>query len=225
MKLSIKMHEYKRIQAIQSTPATVTSTFIPPPVHNPNDEDDDIESTRSKRDREDVTAIDTALDDIAQRDNKRQKLDGSSSNAIVSYNAEQVSALSLYNSAVAPTDRIKTEHTSRALALRREKKTVETPDWHPQWKLMRVISGHLGWVRCLAVDPTNEWFATGAADRTIKIWDLASGTLKLTLTGHTHTVRGLVVSKTSPYLFSVGEDKMVKCWDLEVRMAFVVTII
>jgi len=34
---------------------------------------------------------------------------------------------------------------------------------------MRVISGHLGWVRCVAVDPSNEWFATGAGDRIIKV--------------------------------------------------------
>lgn len=89
------------------------------------------------------------------------------------------------------------------------------PQWHPKWKLYRVISGHIGWVRALAVDPTNQWFASGAADRTIKIWDLASGSLKLTLTGHISTVRGLAVSDRHPYLFSVGEDKMVKCWDLE----------
>jgi len=80
---------------------------------------------------------------------------------------------------------------------------------------MRVISGHLGWVRSVAVDASNEWFATGSADRTIKIWDLASGTLKLTLTGHINAVRGLAVSARHPYLFSCGEDKMVKCWDLE----------
>ncbi|WBW72431.1 Prp19 complex WD repeat protein Prp5 [Schizosaccharomyces osmophilus] len=89
------------------------------------------------------------------------------------------------------------------------------PEWHPPWKLMRVISGHLGWVRCVDVEPGNEWFCTGAGDRTIKIWDLASGTLKLTLTGHIAGVRGLAVSPRHPYLFSCGEDKMVKCWDLE----------
>ena len=49
----------------------------------------------------------------------------------------------------------------------------------------------------------------------IKVWDLASGVLKLTLTGHISTIRGLAVSPRSPYLFSAGEDKMVKCWDLE----------
>ncbi|KAI5462979.1 WD40-repeat-containing domain protein [Mariannaea sp. PMI_226] len=89
------------------------------------------------------------------------------------------------------------------------------PDWHAPWKLMRVISGHLGWVRSLAVEPGNKWFASGAGDRTIKIWDLATGSLKLTLTGHISTVRGLAVSPRHPYLFSCGEDKMVKCWDLE----------
>lgn len=90
-----------------------------------------------------------------------------------------------------------------------------SPEWHAPWKLMRVISGHLGWVRSLAVEPDNKWFASGAGDRTIKIWDLATGSLRLTLTGHISTVRGLAVSRRHPYLFSCGEDKMVKCWDLE----------
>ncbi|KAJ2450313.1 pre-mRNA-splicing factor prp46 [Coemansia sp. RSA 2336] len=89
------------------------------------------------------------------------------------------------------------------------------PVWHAPWKLMRVISGHIGWVRALAVEPGNQWFASGSVDRTIKIWDLASGTLKLTLTGHISPVRGLAVSGRHPYLFSCGEDKQVKCWDLE----------
>lgn len=58
---------------------------------------------------------------------------------------------------------------------RRAAPKLEQPEWHAPWKLMRVISGHLGWVRCIAIDPTNEWYATGSNDRTIKIWDLASG--------------------------------------------------
>lgn len=91
----------------------------------------------------------------------------------------------------------------------------EKPQWHAPWKLMRVISGHLGWVRSVCVEPDNQWFATGSADRTIKIWNLATGELRLTLTGHIMAVRALAVSPRHPYLFSGGEDKMVKCWDLE----------
>ncbi|MCJ1457366.1 pre-mRNA-splicing factor prp46 [Mycoblastus sanguinarius] len=99
--------------------------------------------------------------------------------------------------------------------VRRQNIQQPKPEWHAPWELMRVISGHLGWVRALAVEPGNQWFASGAGDRTIKIWDLASGALRLTLTGHISTVRGLAVSPRHPYLFSCGEDKMVKCWDLE----------
>lgn len=105
---------------------------------------------------------------------------------------------------------------NRALLRKKELAAREAqPVHHPAWKLMRVISGHLGWVRCVAVEPNNQWFATGAGDRMIKIWDMASGELKLSLTGHISTVRGLAISARHPYLFSAGEDKLVKCWDLE----------
>ena len=111
------------------------------------------------------------------------------------------------------------QQTKNSLALIKKKRAskVLTPDWHAPWKLKRVIAGHLGWVRAVAVDWSNEWFATGAADRTIKIWDLASGQLKLTLTGHIATLRAICISKSSPYMFSAAEDKTVKCWDLEVN--------
>ena len=89
------------------------------------------------------------------------------------------------------------------------------PAWHAPWRMYRAVADHLGWVRSVAVDPSNEWFATGAADRTIKIWDLATGHLRLTLTGHIEQVTGLAISKRHPYLFSASLDKEVKCWDLE----------
>lgn len=100
----------------------------------------------------------------------------------------------------------------------RARPEIPKPVWHPPWKLMRVLSGHEGWVRSIAVDPTNEWFASTGNDRLIKIWDLASGTLKLSLTGHISTVRGLAISDRHPYLFSCSEDCEVKCWDLEQNM-------
>jgi pleiotropic regulator 1 len=96
---------------------------------------------------------------------------------------------------------------SDALTLHKTTRTVK-PTYHAPWTLVRVISGHLGWVRSVAVEPGNTWFATGAGDRVIKIWDLASGALKLSLTGHISTVRGLAVSPRHPYLFSCGEDKV-----------------
>lgn len=105
------------------------------------------------------------------------------------------------------------EQNQNQIALR-QRKQVEV-QWHAPWKLKRVISGHTGWVRCIAVDPMNKFFATGSNDRTIKFWDLIDGKLKITLTGHVNTVRALAISDRHPYLFSCGEDKQVKCWDLE----------
>lgn len=46
----------------------------------------------------------------------------------------------------------------KALALRAP--VMPKPTWHPKWKLMRVISGHLGWVRSIAVEPGNQWYVT-----------------------------------------------------------------
>lgn len=40
------------------------------------------------------------------------------------------------------------------------------PKWHPPWKLYRVIAGHLGWVRCIAVEPGNE-----VCINMIEIWE------------------------------------------------------
>lgn len=69
-------------------------------------------------------------------------------------------------------------------------------------------------MRCLDFDVTNEWFATGSTDRTIKYWDLASGKLKLSMTGHINTVRDVKISPEHTYLYSCSEDKTVRCWDL-----------
>lgn len=108
----------------------------------------------------------------------------------------------------------KMKGTSKALIKKRMNSFIQ-PKWHAPWKLYRVAAGHTGWVRCLAIEPNNEWFATGSNDRTIKIWDLATGKIKLTYTGHVASVRDICISERHPYLFSAGEDKTVKCWDLE----------
>lgn len=106
-------------------------------------------------------------------------------------------------------------HTAQSSSLSRTPVRQEKPVWHRSWKLARILEGHHGWARALAIDPSNEWFASGAADSTIKIWDMASGKSKTMLTGHISAVRGLVVSPRHPLLFSCGEDKKIKCWNLE----------
>ncbi|KAL3417806.1 nuclear distribution protein pac-1a [Phlyctema vagabunda] len=58
-----------------------------------------------------------------------------------------------------------------------------------------------------------EYVATGARDKSIKIWD-TRGTLIKTLIGHDNWVRGLVFHPGGKYLLSVSDDKTLRCWDL-----------
>ncbi|XP_035830673.1 pre-mRNA-splicing factor PRP46 [Helianthus annuus] len=89
----------------------------------------------------------------------------------------------------------------------------------------KVISGHLGWVRSVAFSPNNEWFCTGSADRTIKIWDTGSGRLRLTLTGHIEQVRGTLLlffmhTLVFPLLTLQGKLLMLFCKMLLIRVSF-----
>jgi platelet-activating factor acetylhydrolase IB subunit alpha len=60
---------------------------------------------------------------------------------------------------------------------------------------------------------TAEFVATGARDKTIKIWD-GRGTLIKTLIGHDNWVRALVWHPAGKYLLSCADDKTIRCWDL-----------
>jgi pleiotropic regulator 1 len=160
-----------------------------------------ITSYKRKAEYSSAEALPASLEAAANPTKKSKKTTRSSSNALVL--------------AQRPNGNTPSPAGQTKSLIQRPNTTQPRPEWHPPWKLMRVISGHIGWVRALAVEPNNQWFASGAGDRTIKIWDLASGSLRLTLTGHISAVRGLAVSPRHPYLFSCGEDKQVKCWDLE----------
>mmetsp|Transcript_31760 Transcript_31760/g.38369 ORF Transcript_31760/g.38369 Transcript_31760/m.38369 type:complete len:497 (+) Transcript_31760:270-1760(+) len=186
-----------------SAPAEPGSSNVPRP---PKVDSDGAGPSSADAKPEKSSAIQRMIDDIP----KAGEALVSGNTALVTFKGDENSnsgALSLAQDS-------NTKQTSASL-IRRLPSKWPKPDWHAPWKLYRVIAGHLGWVRSVAVDPTNEWFVTGSADRTIKIWDLASGQLKLTLTGHIEQVMGLAVSDRHPYLFSCGLDKQVKCWDLE----------
>ena len=128
-----------------------------------------------------------------------------SSNDIRDVNAASTNEPSLVSALVLA------EHPSRPgpNSLGKETDSRETlkPNASP-WDLKRVVAGHAGWVRAVAVDPGNKWFATGGGDRLIKVWGLDSGELKSTHICHMSSVRGLGASFRQPYLFSCGEDKV-----------------
>ncbi|KAJ5114297.1 nuclear migration protein NudF [Penicillium alfredii] len=104
------------------------------------------------------------------------------------------------------------------------------------------LQGHGSCVECCAVAPQSShvhlaaldpsrspssqsaaFIATGARDKTIRIWD-DQGTVVKILEGHHSWVRGLVFHPGGKYLISVGDDRTIRCWDLSQEARLVKTI-
>lgn len=64
-----------------------------------------------------------------------------------------------------------------------------------------------------AATSSSEFLATGARDKTIRLWD-SRGTLLKTLIGHDNWVRALAFHPAGKYLLSASDDKTIRCWDL-----------
>jgi len=103
--------------------------------------DDDDDDTKEVGGDEEV---DKDMERMERRQKERKKRERST--AMVEY-VERKKLKEKQESAIPKTQ-------AQALALRRKmQNTVQRPSWHPHWKLMRVVSGHLGWVRCIDVEP------------------------------------------------------------------------
>ncbi len=75
-------------------------------------------------------------------------------------------------------------------------------------------AGNTSPVHSVVVSPDGNTIISGGRDNTIKVWDLADGTLLRTLTGHTHNVRSVAISPAGKTIVSGSRDKTVKAWRL-----------
>jgi WD40 repeat protein len=77
-----------------------------------------------------------------------------------------------------------------------------------------VLLGHTGQVQAVAVTPDNRLIISASTDRTIRIWELASGRLVRTLEGHSGYVSSVAVTADSQLMISGGWDNTVRVWNL-----------
>ncbi|PYH59942.1 WD40 repeat domain-containing protein [Aspergillus niger CBS 101883] len=82
--------------------------------------------------------------------------------------------------------------------------------WDPE---MQTLEGHSYAVTSVAFSNNGQLLASGSGDKTVKLWDAATGTLKHTLEGHSNRVYSVAFSNNGQLLASGSDDKTIKLWD------------
>ena len=79
--------------------------------------------------------------------------------------------------------------------------------------LIRTLAGHIDAVMAVAYSPDGARIVSASLDKTLKIWDAATGAELTTLTGHTSAMRAVAYSPDGTRIVSGSDDKTLKIWD------------
>ncbi|MBN3888206.1 MAG: protein kinase [Nostoc sp. JL31] len=83
--------------------------------------------------------------------------------------------------------------------------------------LDNTLQGHENSVLSVAISPDGKTIASSGDDRTIKLWNLATGKLIASLNGHFQQVNVVVISPDGKLLVSASDDNTIKIWNLATR--------
>ena len=97
----------------------------------------------------------------------------------------------------------------------------EEPKWitlkprvENKWsECLQTLEGHGGSVNSVALSADGKLVASGSGDKTIKIWDTATGACEQTLEGHGDWVTSVVFSLDGKLVASGSDDDTIKIWD------------
>jgi len=75
------------------------------------------------------------------------------------------------------------------------------------------LRGHSDEVHGMAVSSDGKRIVSGSVDKTVKVWDAATGAELMTLRGHDGGINSVAFSQDGKRIVSGSEDKTIKIWD------------
>ncbi|KAK4215389.1 transcriptional repressor tup1 [Rhypophila decipiens] len=71
------------------------------------------------------------------------------------------------------------------------------------------------YIRSVCFSPDGQYLATGAEDKMIRVWDIATRTIRNTFSGHEQDIYSLDFSRDGRTIASGSGDRTVRLWDIE----------